>query len=155
MSYDPQRISAHEKRAEELFLSGYNCAQSVFAAFSDVTGMELEASLKLAAPFGAGMCGQRDTCGAATGMLMVLGALRGGYAPSDNVAKSALYSDGRELTDEFSSLLGSRVCRELLASLKLSATPSVRTEEYYKARPCARFCAVAAHLLDAYVESHE
>lgn len=155
MLYDSGRIGAHEKRAEELFLSGYNCAQSVFAAFSDITGIDTETALKISAPFGAGMCGIRDTCGAATGMLMVLGTLRGEYSPLDNASKTALYSAGRGLIEEFASLLGSSKCRDLLASLNTSSTPSVRTEEYYKTRPCARFCAVAAHLIDAYLETHE
>ena len=30
----------HKKIASELFIEGYNCAQVVFAAFSDVTGLE-------------------------------------------------------------------------------------------------------------------
>ena len=34
---------------------GYNCAQAVFAAFSDVTGLEREYALRLSAGFGGGM----------------------------------------------------------------------------------------------------
>ena len=30
----------HKKIASKLFIDGYNCAQAVFAAFSDVTGLE-------------------------------------------------------------------------------------------------------------------
>jgi hypothetical protein len=32
--------------------------------------------------------------------------------------------------------------------MKLSSTPAVRDVEYYKARPCVKFCAVAANILD-------
>ena len=45
----------HEEKAHELFKQGYNCAQSVFAAFCDVTGMDFETAIKLTSGFGAGM----------------------------------------------------------------------------------------------------
>ena len=32
----------HSEKAAELFLQGYNCAQAVLAAFSDVTGLTPE-----------------------------------------------------------------------------------------------------------------
>jgi len=155
MYYNPNIITPHEKKAEELFLAGYNCAQAVFVAFSDLTGISIEDSARLASSFGGGMCGLRSTCGAVSGMLMALGAVKGYSDPADQDGKSAHYKAGKTLADEFASLLGSMVCRELLAGMTLSATPSVRTEEYYKKRPCAKFCAVAAHLLDGYLESLE
>ena len=45
----------HEEKAHELFKQGYNCAQSVFAAFCDVTGIDFETAIKLTSGFGAGM----------------------------------------------------------------------------------------------------
>ena len=39
-----------------LFESGFNCAQSVFAAYADLFGMDRETALKLACPMGAGVC---------------------------------------------------------------------------------------------------
>lgn len=53
---------------------GYNCAQAVTVAFSDVTGLTEEQSAKVAANFGGGMR-RGATCGAITGGLMVLGLL--------------------------------------------------------------------------------
>ena len=35
-----------------LFESGFNCAQSVFAAYADLFGMDRETALKLACPMG-------------------------------------------------------------------------------------------------------
>ena len=154
MYYDKNKVTRHEKRAVELFLSGYNCAQSVFAAFSDVTGIDERASFKIASAFGGGMCGNRLTCGALAGMILTLGTLCGYDEATDHDGKVALYRVGKALSDEFEELLGSKMCAELLAGIKLSATPRVRDEEYYATRPCARFCAVAAHLLDAYLEEN-
>ena len=48
-------MSNHSERARELFEQGYNCAQSVFAAFCDETGMEFGAALRLSSSFGGGM----------------------------------------------------------------------------------------------------
>ncbi|MBQ3141799.1 MAG: C_GCAxxG_C_C family protein, partial [Clostridia bacterium] len=45
----------HVQKARELFVEGYNCAQAVFAAFCDVTGMDFNTALKLSSSFGGGM----------------------------------------------------------------------------------------------------
>ena len=45
-----ERIS----RATELFKSGYNCSQSVVAAFADMYGFTEEQALRMAASFGGG-----------------------------------------------------------------------------------------------------
>ena len=76
-------------RAEELFRQGYNCSQSVFAAFADAVGMTTEEAAKLASPFGAGFGKLREVCGAVSGMTMVAGRLNGYDDPSDYEAKKA------------------------------------------------------------------
>ena len=43
------------KRAEELFMQGFNCAQAVAAAFADVYGYSEEQMLRVSAGFGAGI----------------------------------------------------------------------------------------------------
>ena len=57
------------RRAEELFMQGYNCSQSVVAAFADIYGYTEEQALKLSAGFGGGIGRMRMTCGAACGMV--------------------------------------------------------------------------------------
>ena len=42
----------HAELAKEYFLKGYNCAQAVFVAFCDVTGMSEETALRLSSSFG-------------------------------------------------------------------------------------------------------
>ena len=64
-------------RAEALFRQGYNCSQSVFAAFADVVGMSVEEAAQLASPFGAGFGKLREVCGAVSGMTMLAGKLKG------------------------------------------------------------------------------
>ena len=57
--------------AEELFRMGYNCSQSVYAAFAEDLGMSVEEAAKRASPFGAGFGKLREVCGAVSGMVLV------------------------------------------------------------------------------------
>ena len=45
----------HAEQAQALFMQGYNCAQAVFAAFCDETGLTQQQALKLASGFGGGV----------------------------------------------------------------------------------------------------
>ena len=42
----------HEIYAAELFLEGYNCAQAITVAFSDITGLDKDFSARMASSFG-------------------------------------------------------------------------------------------------------
>ena len=46
--------------AVNMFESGFNCAQSVFATYADVFGMDRQTALKLAGPMGAGVGRMRE-----------------------------------------------------------------------------------------------
>ena len=71
-------------KAAALFLNGYNCAQAVAVAFSDITGLDEALSARLASSFGGGMGRMREVCGAVSGMLMVAGILYGYDTPGDD-----------------------------------------------------------------------
>ena len=43
------------QKAVELFKSGYNCSQSVVAAFADMYGFTQEQALRMSASFGGGI----------------------------------------------------------------------------------------------------
>ena len=58
------------ERAVELFKNGYNCSQSVVAAFADMYGFTEEQALRMSASFGGGIGRMRETCGAACGMFI-------------------------------------------------------------------------------------
>lgn len=138
----------HVERAKELFFKGYNCAQSVFAAFSDVTGIDEDTAIKLTSGFGAGMGALREVCGAVTGMFMVADMLYGYTSPTDAKGKAAHYELIRELAVGFKAENGSIICRELIANCPKGRKPMERTDEYYGVRPCTRFVADAAAILD-------
>lgn len=141
----------HSQKAGELFAAGHNCAQAVFGAFCDVTGIDDTIAFKLSSSFGGGMGRMREVCGAVSGAFMVLGTLYG-YAEHDDKAKSELYAMVRDFADRFRSENGSIVCRELLAQAGIpkdtSTEPEKRTPEYYKKRPCREYVEIAAEILD-------
>ena len=141
-------MGKYGKKAKTLFEEGYNCAQAVFGAFSDVTGIEFETSLKLSSGFGGGMGRMREVCGAVSGMFMVLDALEGYTSPTDNEAKKELYAKIQKLAGEFKAENGSIICRELLGGTPSSTPkPTERSPEFYKKRPCGELVEMAADIV--------
>ena len=144
----------HSIYAAELFLEGYNCAQAITVAFSDVTGLDKAVSAKIASSFGGGMGRMREVCGAVSGMLMVAGILYGYDDPKAETAKKELYKLVQAQAGAFREEVGSIICREILKNPPSDPNPSPRTAEYYTQRPCARMVYTAAKILDEYMEKH-
>lgn len=147
--------SKYAKKAMELFSEGYNCSQSVFLAFEDMYDMDRKTALMLSSSFGGGMGRLREVCGAVTGMFMVAGVLYGYDSPTDNENKKLHYERIQYLAHEFEVVNGSIVCRELLGLdvKKEEPTPSARTKEYYKKRPCSQLVGIGAAIMEAYIGS--
>lgn len=144
----------HGMKAAELFLSGYNCAQAVTVAFCDVTGLEEKFAARAVSSFGGGMGRLREVCGAVSGMFFVLSLLYGYDTPGDDESKKALYTEVQALAARFREQVGSIICRDILKNPPTDPTPSPRTEEYYKKRPCARMVLTAGTLLDEFIAAH-
>ena len=138
----------HAEKARELFLEGYNCAQAVFCAFGDLTGLETDEAAKLASSFGGGMGRLREVCGTVSGALMALGMLRGYSDPKDGAAKTEHYHLVQEFARRFQEINGTIICRELLAGVRTvpGNDPEARTQEYYERRPCLRHVGEAAKI---------
>ena len=135
--------------ARELFTSGYNCAQSVFIAYRDLANMDEQTAATISAPFGGGMGRLREVCGAVSGMTMCAGYIAPNAQPNDNVNKKLCYSMVQEFAEKFRQENGAIVCRELLglSQQKDNPTPSERTAEYYRKRPCVEYVATAARIV--------
>ena len=142
-------------KAKELFLNGYNCCQAVVLAFCDEVNLDKETALLIASSFGGGIGRLREVCGAVSGMFIVLGFLEGYDNSDDSEKKKELYASVQRLAKEFEEENGSYVCRELLGlSVKSeSPEPQKRCDEYYKKRPCAELCEMAAKILENYIEN--
>ena len=150
MKYD------HTEKAVRLFSEGLNCAQAVFTAFSDVTGIDEELAKRLSSSFGGGMGRMREVCGTCSAMFMVAGILYGEGTEQDDKLKAEHYKRIQYLADEFRKEHDTIICRDLLKGLAVTSepTPEKRTEQYYKVRPCAKFVKTAAEILDRYLEEN-
>ncbi len=139
----------HEKQARENFLNGYNCAQSVFLAYTQELGFDNETALKLSSSFGGGMGRLREVCGAVSAMFMIAG-LKKGYTENNNDdVKAKHYTLIQKLAKEFEQENGSIICRELLGLDGAdNPVPSKRTTKYYAERPCEEFIASACRIID-------
>ena len=144
----------HGLKAAELFLSGYNCAQSVAVAFHDEMGLTESQAARMASAFGGGMGRMREVCGAVSGMLMVLSQLYGYDTPGDDVSKKALYTQVQALAGQFREANGSIICREILKNPPSDPNPTPRTAEFYAKRPCAKMVLTAARLMEQFMEEH-
>ena len=144
----------HGMKAAELFLSGYNCSQSVAVAFHAELGLTEQQAARMVSAFGGGMGRMREVCGAVSGMLMVLSQLYGYDTPGDDASKKVLYGQVQELAGKFRVENGSIVCREILKNPPSDPNPTPRTAEFYAKRPCAKMVLTAARLMEEFMEEH-
>ena len=145
------------EKAVALFKEGFNCSQSVVAAFADKYGFTREQALKMSASFGGGIGRMRETCGAACGLFMLAGLETGCTEGANREGKAANYALVQELAKEFVKRNGALKCADLLGlSLKepVVSTPEARTDKYYAKRPCVKMVEEAARIWCEYIEKH-
>ena len=143
------------EEAERLFKEGCNCSVAVVLAFRDrlqeTLGTGENELKKIAIGFGGGLARQRLTCGAVSGMTMVLGALL-----SDGEDKGEIYRTVQKACADFSAETGTLICADLLkinGGEDSSPMPEARTEQYYAKRPCLKLCGLAAEIAQKYLEN--
>ena len=100
--------------AKDLFLSGYNCAQSVLLSFADDQKFSKELAHKKPSGVGGGMGKTQETCGAVTGAIMVLGMLKGEEVNNNDELKAAAYGAVKDLTRDFVEEYNTTKCRDLI-----------------------------------------
>ena len=142
------------EEAQAHFAAGMNCAQAVAAAFAGEIGMDAATAARLVVGFGGGFGRMREVCGAVSGMVFVLGALRGGEAAASPEAKRDLYAAVQRVMKRFAAENGSYICGELLGGRPRGEDPrpDARTPEYYRKRPCGELVRSAANLLAAMLD---
>ena len=141
--------------AVSLFKEGFNCSQSVVAAFADKYGFTREQALKMSASFGGGIGRMRETCGAACGLFLLAGLETGATEGADREGKAANYALVQELAEEFKQRHGALRCADLLGLSKkepVVSTPEARTDQYYAKRPCVKMVEEAARIWCEYLQ---
>ena len=146
------------ERAKEYFLQGCACSQAVVLAFSDLIELSDEEIKKIMLPFGGGLGRLRLTCGAVSGMAAVIGML---YSAGENSPenKKKVYAIVQELCGKFQQQTGSLICAELLQKknvpVEIGGEAEARTKEYYQKRPCPDMIALAAQILEEYIQKEK
>lgn len=109
-------------RATNYFRDGYNCAESVLLAFLDThTAPFPREIVTLSSGFGGGIGRSKNLCGAVSGAVLALSAVKGRnpLAHETRAARSAelskVYPLFHELVTEIEDHCGSLICRELSA----------------------------------------
>ena len=146
---------ARKQIAIDYFKEGYNCTQAVVMTFKDVLTIDAKELCKIASPFGGGISRMRETCGAVTGMVLVLGNLIGYNTPEMGEKKHELYKNTQEILKIFENRYGSLRCGVLL-SLKEKHSdpkPSERDHSFFLNRPCPELIGGAAEILEEYLLS--
>jgi len=145
------------EKAMELFKSGYNCSQAVLGVFCEELGLDFKNAMKISSGFGGGMGRMREVCGTVSGMFMAAGLMFGPFNNENPSAKGELYKKIQELAKRFKEENGSIICKELLQGIESSTapTPSERTNEYYKKRPCVELVGCAVEIFEKFIEEEK
>lgn len=106
---------------------GFNCCQSVVAAFSDITNLSEQESFNVCGGFGAG-AQTGELCGAVVGGIMVLGLLCPVDMEEPVKSKQRTGARGKELQRRFMERFEHLRCKELLKEKYVpdDATPAAR-----------------------------
>lgn len=154
ITLSPQEIEQRVAQAVSLFKEGYNCSQSVVAAYADLYGFTREQALRMSASFGGGIGRMRETCGAACGMFLLAGLQTGATDGADREGKAANYALVQQLAGRFREENGALRCADLLGLSRqepVVSTPEARTPQYYAKRPCAKMVESAARIWGEYL----
>ncbi len=102
-----------ERRAEECFASGFNCAEAVFLAITEAFGLDMHGEVRLATPLGGGIGRSKaEVCGAISGAVLAIGAACGRVEAHGNWDVAARVAQA--VREDALAIGGSTRCAELL-----------------------------------------
>ena len=146
-------MSHRPEVAISYFKKGFNCAQSVLLAFSDLTGLDEQTALNISGGYGSG-CGTGELCGAINGGIMALGLLSPIVKNEPVKSKRYTVSLAKELQHRFNEIFDGVRCGELL-----SKTGNYVPDEHTPAakamgltRHCEIMVATAVEIVEAILE---
>lgn len=131
-------------KAVECFKKGFNCAQSVLVAFSDVVNLSDDMLLEMGSALGGGYARTRNLCGAVNAMGIIYGLA------TSCKDKAKAYDEMQDVIDKFLEAYKNVNCAELLKGIRLTkgVIPQERTDEYYQQRPCLKIVEDCVKLLE-------
>ena len=113
-----------ERKVERVMNGGLTCTETMLAAFNDELGLDLDDNaLRMATGFSGGVGGRQHICGALSGAIMVIGAMKGRTAPDQS--KDAAMEMAGEVFDRFQEIYGDVLCCEILKNEGISCPGQV------------------------------
>ncbi|MCP3940463.1 MAG: hypothetical protein GY710_03150 [Desulfobacteraceae bacterium] len=127
------------QKASDEFLGGLYCSEAILKVYNEHLDLGLnENALKMATAFGAGFGGSKCSCGALTGVIMVISSLKGRTSSDDSVEE--IFEITRRIHDEFKNKFRSACCKVISKKFEW------RSDEHYA--HCAGVVAEAAKILN-------
>ncbi len=105
---------SRKESIKDLSSKGYNCAQAVSCAFTDVTSVSHQDWFKLAEGFGGGIGRMQGTCGALLAAYMIVSSNASDGALHNGKSKKDTYAKIQDVHYKFVERMGSSQCKELL-----------------------------------------
>ena len=103
------------ERADAYHKKGFNCCQSVVAAFSDLIGMSEQEIMNVSSGCGNG-AGTGEMCGAITGAIMALNLMTPVDMEDPVGSKKRAVAQSKEFQKRFKEKFGYLRCQDLLAN---------------------------------------
>lgn len=101
------------EKAAQLHQQGCNCCQAIVCAFCDLVGLDEQTAFRIAEGMGLGVSDTYGTCGAVTGMALIMGMKNSCGDLEAPISKADTYRKVREMNEAFRAKNGSTICREL------------------------------------------
>lgn len=105
-------MTERQKRVEANRAKGYNCAQAVACAYSDLFGVEEKEAFRAVECFGRGM-GVMGTCGAVSAMAYLVGLKVSDANLENPKTKVDCYNTFKPMSEAFAAKNQSTICSEL------------------------------------------
>ena len=99
-------------KSEELFRSGFRCAESVLLAITESKNIQSDLIPRIATGFCSGVARTGNICGAVSGGILAINLVSGRNLPKLSTDKN--YDQVRSLINQFEEKFGSINCSQLL-----------------------------------------
>lgn len=133
------------QRSEELFQSGWYCAESVLLAIAEAHGIESEIIPKIATAYCSGVARTGDTCGAVSGALMGLSLVKGRSTPDIPVDETYLLA--QKFLKKFIALHETTSCRGLIGVDLNTTDGQALFQKLDLGKQCAEYVGHAAEIV--------
>lgn len=140
--------------ANEWHDRGFNCAQSVLAAFADKIGMPEQELMSLAGGFGAGT-GTGELCGAVSGAVMALGLLTPVDMAEPVASKKRTLELSKEFQKRFAGVFDGLRCGDLIQKKYVPDEKTPAAAEMGISAHCAVMIVTAVEIVEKMLAERE